>query len=116
MLTEHISYGFIAVIDLKVIKASVDYVFESVYPDPNPMISGLGPTSRKDILSNVEYFDEENEDLVKIVTEIKTRNSFRSGITTLIGALLQKQQCLELAACTLGEHLKEFAAKDVVLM
>ena len=88
-------------------------MFESFYPNPNPEIAGL--ESRKDIFTN-SYIDEGDEDYVKVMTELKTRDKFRTGITTLIGAMLRKQHCLELAACSFGEHLQSFAAKDVLLM
>ena len=44
------------------------------------------------------------------------KDELKGEITTVVGAVLGKQQCWERTACTLGKRTKSFAAKDVFLM
>ncbi len=47
--------------------------------------------------------------------QMKHRN-LRNGVTALVGAVLQKQQCWENTACRIGYYLEPVAAKDVIFV
>ena len=44
------------------------------------------------------------------------QEELKGEITTVVGAVLGKQQCWERSACTLGKRTRSFAAKDLLFM
>ena len=112
----------LAVIDLKLIRHCVDYVVNFFYPVSPQLESEIAPllAARSDIvdLQSIQYeSDQEDQDEVKkAFVKLKAKQTFGTGATTIIGAVLKKQKCYERTACTLGTYLKDFAGKDVTFM
>ena len=48
--------------------------------------------------------------------DLVLQEELKGEITTVVGAVLGKQQCWERTACTLGKRTKSFAAKDLFFM
>jgi hypothetical protein len=107
----------ITVIDLKVIRASVDFIFDYLFPSAmaTDIQSTLGPLARFDILDS-QYLVKDDPELYAQLLEIKSKEAMRSGATTLLGAFMDKQQCWERAACILGTFASGMSAKDVAFM
>ena len=68
--------------------------------------------SKPDVKINIERSDQyvNNNDYYDIVSEnekdVMKQERVKSGLTTLIGAAMQKQKCWERTACTIGSYLK----------
>jgi hypothetical protein len=69
-----------------------------------------GPLARKD-----DFAGDDLEMEMYLKKRDKHRN-LRNGVTALIGAAMQKQQCWENAACRIGHYLEPVAAKDVMFL
>ncbi len=101
---------------MKVIKTGVDFFFDRFMtesPNNDVTTNKVGPLPRRD------DFVSEDVDDVEMEIVLKKRNKerhLRNGVTSLIGALLQKQQCWENTACRVGFYLEPVAAKDVLFM
>ena len=111
-------FSYLTVIDLKVIKTGVDYVFDKFVGDvPDNDISvnsnKSGILARKDDLGTDGMDDIDLE--VYLKKQSKQRN-LRNGVTALVGAVMQKQQCWENTACRIGYFLEPMAAKEVIFM
>ena len=109
-----INLHFFSVIDLKVIKTGVDFVFDKFLgdlPDNSVNSNNLGPLPRKD-----DFVDENGEPIEPEYLKRHKHRHLRNGVTALIGAVLLKQQCWENTACRIGHYLEPVAAKDVLFM
>ena len=98
----------VSVIDLRVIRAAIDWIFESIDPSSEPNIK-IKALHRSDATVN----DQESQELTE---EIARQERLRSGLTTIVGAVMQKQNCWDRAACTIGSYLMPIQAKDVLFM
>ena len=102
------------------IKTGVDYIFDKFVGDVPDNDIAAAP-SKSGILARKDDFGADGDDLDDIDLELylkkqgKQRN-LRNGVTALIGAVLQKQQCWENTACRLGYFLEPVAAKEVIFM
>ena len=47
---------------------------------------------------------------------LESNEVLKDGITTVVGAVLDKQQCWEKAACLLGRETRQIAAKDLIFL
>ena len=104
----------------------MDYVVNFFYPVSPQLESEIAPllAARSDIVdvSNFQYEldggdQDSNQDEVKeAFVKLRAKQTFGTGATTIIGAVLKKQKCYERTACTLGTYLKDFAGKDVTFM
>ena len=118
---------FSPVIDLKFIRAGVDTLFNFVSPRPEDsaaidlQINKILQRS-DEFVGNLEYENMAKDRIEKLKSKqakqekqkIK-QNKFRSGLTTMIGAIMQKQQCWEYCACTFGSILRNgFPGKDII--
>ena len=100
------------------IKSGVDYLFDRFVGDiPDnevvPVQTKNGILARKDDFVGDDLDDVEMQMYLK--KRAKHRN-LRNGVTALVGAVLQKQQCWENTACRVGQYLEGVAAKDVIFM
>ena len=102
---------------MKVIKTGVDYVFDKFLrdlPDNDVNTNEVGLLPRKDVFAG-EDGDELEAELLNHNKQQKHKN-LKNGVTALIGAVLQKQQCWENTACRVGFYITPVAAKDVLFM
>ena len=115
-----LNVGQVVVIDLDVISVAVDMVLDKFLPfgsdddddDNVKQASYYDDTGNKlESRIDVEVLDDDREDGgggKKVV--------LKDEITTVVGALLDKQECWEKSACVLGRRTSHFAAKDVFFM
>ena len=100
------------------IRKGVDVIIDMVHPASHldPRIQGLGPEARNDLINGVydHILEDDTEDTIK--KELKAKESMKSGLTTIIGSVMQKQQCWERSSCIFGDSVKDFPAKDVTFM
>lgn len=47
---------------------------------------------------------------------LQNNEMLKDGITTVVGAVLDKQQCWEKAACLVGRETRPIAAKDLIFL
>ena len=108
---------FIAVIDLDVIGVAVEMVLDRFMPKSAAFYSvdssATGPESRIDF--DVENMDGDDDGNGDGGAKLK-KSLLKEEITTVVGALLSKQQCWEKTACVVGRRTSRFAAKDVFFM
>ena len=93
---------FISVIDLKVIKAGVNFIFDYFV---GPEIENV---ARQDIIHG-EY-NLEDEDVNS------DRSSLRKKFTEIFGAIFNKQDCWRRTMCKMGNMMKDIQSKDVFFM
>ena len=93
------------------IRAAVDVVLDKVAPfgaddeEEAYAINDLnGPLARKD--SNVD----------ELIAKESRKEELKEEITTVVGAVLTKQQCYEKTACKIGKKASNFAGKDLLFM
>ena len=100
-----------AVIDLNFIRATVDLLLEKFVPFTlganinRYTVNELDPALRR---SDVEIEDR--------VVALERKEELKAEITTVVGAVLSKQQCWEKTACLIGLRTRNIAAKDVFFM
>jgi hypothetical protein len=52
---------------------------------------------------------------IKKLTKDKLKQeNFKSGLTTVIGAVMQKQKCWEQCCCIIGSFIKDTPGKDLI--
>ena len=63
---------------------------------------------RSDIHADQLYLEDQAEKL--------RAERVKDGLTTMVGAVMQKQQCWEKTACTVGTFIKTVQAKEVIFL
>ena len=90
-------------------------IFGTLFPTA-PVVQPLAPISqRSDHFSRLELDLMEAEaeaDEAKVVQQER----LKSGLTTMVGAVMSKQRCWERTACTVGSYMSNVKAKDVIFM
>merc|ERR1711971_633443 len=97
---------------MKFIRATVDVVLDRFYPGRSPHSNRHRFNRPGHNGHNVRPSNRIDED----VGEQVEKEELKGEITTVVGAVLGKQQCWERTACTLGKRTKSFAAKDLLFM
>lgn len=106
---------FPLVIDLKVIRAGIDTLFDMVSSSPEIKIKKI--LSRSDhFVDNLEYVEMAKDQLTKLTKDKTKQDNFKDGLTTIFGAIMQKQKCWEKCACTIGSLVKDFPAKEFMFL
>eukprot|EP00095_Tigriopus_kingsejongensis_P008202 maker-scaffold895_size84271-snap-gene-0.34 protein:Tk08202 transcript:maker-scaffold895_size84271-snap-gene-0.34-mRNA-1 annotation:"hypothetical protein DAPPUDRAFT_329459" len=100
--------GISSFIDLSIIRATVDVLMDKFLPSGSGELDFSndihGPIPRRDM--NVEEFIEKN----------RRQEDLKQEITTVVGAVLDKQECYQRTACMIGRKASSFAAKDVMFI
>ena len=106
------------VIDLKLIRACIDYIFDYLY-GPEISINGLTEQAlpRNDFFK-MEYLEDvlEAEDKEQVIKELKKTEALKAGVTTLVGAMMQKQECWQRAFCIFGDNIKLYPVPKGVFL
>ena len=73
--------------------------------------------SRSDeYVGNFIYEEMAKDQLTKLTKDKSRQEKFKGGLTTIFGAIMQKQKCWEKCACTVGSLFKDFPAKEIMFM
>ena len=99
-----ISTHFITVIDLKVIKAGVNFIFDYFV---GPEIENV---ARQDIIHSEYTLEDDDQDANR------DRSSLRKKFTEIFGAIFNKQDCWRRTMCKMGNMMKDIQSKDVFFM
>ena len=71
-------------------------------------------------VNDLEYMEEATTHLKKLKTDKEKQDHFKSGLTTMLGAVMQKQECWEQCRCiasrTVGSLLRDNPMKDITFM
>ena len=95
---------FITVIDLKVIKAGVNFIFDYFV---GPEIENV---ARQDIIHSEYTLEDDDQDANR------DRSSLRKKFTEIFGAIFNKQDCWRRTMCKMGNMMKDIQSKDVFFM
>ena len=87
-------------------------IFETLFPKPVKVKT----LNRNDQFTSSEITKLEEEDALEIHQEIVKQERLKSGLTTIVGAVMRKQNCWERSACTVGSYMSAVQAKDVFFM
>ena len=101
------------VIDLKVIRAGIDILFDTVASKPEIKIHKILDRSDQ-FVDDLEYMDIAEAQIQKLQKDKVKQENFKSGLTTVIGAVMQKQKCWEQCCCIIGSLIKNIPGKDLV--
>jgi len=110
---KQIFQGISSFIDLRVIRAGIDMMVATLFPSNTHLSQPNGdPLQRR---SDSVHLDEELRR--KVAEEQLKAERLKDGLTTVVGAVMQKQQCWEKTACTVGAYLHSATqAKEVVFI
>ena len=89
--------------DLNLIRKTVDILMDVFFPasiQSNEIDSVLTKRNDPDLTSQ----------------PLQNNEMLKDGITTVVGAVLDKQQCWEKAACLVGRETRPIAAKDLIFL
>ena len=106
------SFLLVLVIDLKAIRATIEAAFRFL-SSPSTEIKLL-QRSDQDV-EDLEHYNTEDVQAEKDRKEMR-KEGMISGLTTLFGAVLDKQKCWEQCSCKIGSMLKGHGAKDIIFM
>ena len=95
---------FFTVIDLKVIKAGVNFIFDYFV---GPEIENV---ARQDIIHGEYTLEDDDQDANR------DRSSLRKKFTEIFGAIFNKQDCWRRTMCKMGNMMKDIQSKDVFFM
>ena len=108
-------YIYLSVIDLKAIRAAVDTLFEMV-SSSKPEIEIRRILHRSDqFVDELDYGMAEKQ-IEKLKEDKIKQKNFKEGLTTLLGALMQKQQCWEQCSCVIGSWMRNNPGKELFFM
>ena len=80
-------------------------------------MDGFLPGSKRNVARPIDKrLDDAVDDGSPLYVGPNKADLLKDEVTTVVGAMLAKQQCWERTACMLGKRTKSFAAKDVVFM
>lgn len=109
----------VAVIDLEVISAAVDMAIDRFLPSRKSS-KGASANHANDITARIDVLGPEmdgDEDSTATTAAVEQKKDMiKDHVTTVVGAILQKQQCWERTVCTVGKRARDFAAKDLVFL
>ena len=101
---------------MKVIIAGGDAVFDFVSTS-KPEVKIHTILDRSDqFIGNLEYMDAAETQLQKLREDKDKQESVKGGLTTMIGAVMQKQKCWEKCCCIIGSFLKNNPGKDILFL
>jgi hypothetical protein len=89
-------------------------VVDNVYERFNGRYSTLERQGRSDLPSRIQ--DDRLRSDLPSEQEQQSQENIKQGITTLVGAALGEQQCVERSACLAGEYAAQFPGKDVLFL
>ena len=115
LFTTFTFYIHLSVIDLKAIRAAVDTLFEMV-SSSKPEIEIRRILHRSDqFVDELDYGMAEKQ-IEKLKEDKIKQKNFKEGLTTLLGALMQKQQCWEQCSCVIGSWMRNNPGKELFFM
>ena len=91
-------------IDLRVIRSTVDLIFKTIVPTSLSEVFRENEVITDSLKGRHDYIDRKDDEFL------------REGMTTVVGAIMNKQRCWERTACALGRMSQKVAAKEVVFM
>ena len=110
-----ILFFYRSVIDLKAIRAAVDTLFNMV-SSSKPEIEIRHILHRSDqFVDELDYGIAEKQ-IQKLRQDKVKQKNFKEGLTTLLGAVMQKQQCWEQCSCIIGSYMRDNPGKELVFM
>ena len=112
---EPISLFYLSVVDLKAIRAAVDTLFNMV-SSSKPEIEIRRILHRSDqFVDELDYGIAEKQ-IEKLRHDKVKQKNFKEGLTTILGAVMQKQQCWEQCSCIIGSYMKDKPGKELLFM
>ena len=66
--------------------------------------------------NDIDAVLSKRNDFAPSSSPLKNNEVLKDGITTVVGAVLDKQQCWEKAACLLGRETRQIAARDLIFL
>ena len=91
----------------------MDTLFDSVASNPQIEIHNILDRS-DEFVDDLEYVDMKVAQIKKLRKDKSKQEKFKSGLTTVIGAVMQKQKCWEQCCCIVGSFLKDTPGKDLI--
>ena len=88
-------------------------MFDTVASKPEIKIHNIFDRSDK-FVEDLEYIEAEPQ-IKELWKDKSKQEKFKSGLTTVIGAVMQKQKCWEQCCCIVGSFLKDTPGKDLIL-
>ena len=88
-------------------------MFDTVASKPEIKIHKILDRSDQ-FVGNLEYMDMAEAQIKKLTKDKLKQENFKSGLTTVIGAVMQKQKCWEQCCCIIGSFIKDTPGKDLV--
>ena len=82
-------------------------VVSTLFP-PTPLYTADSLRQRSDVDLEQLLLEDQEE---RLRTE-----RVKDGLTTMVGAVMQKQQCWEKTACTVGTYLNTVQGKEVIFV
>lgn len=82
------------------------------------VVTTLFPPTSRNTVDSLRQRSDINADQLYLEDQAEKLKAERvkDGLTTMVGAVMQKQQCWEKTACTVGAYIKTVHAKDVLFL
>ena len=97
---------------MKAIRAAVDALFELVSTS-KPEIEIKRILHRSDQFVDELDYGMAKKQIMKLKENKMKQKNFKEGLTTLLGGVMQKQQCWEQCCCIIGSWMKDSPGKEL---